>query len=441
MMRALYTAALFVALPFTLLYLLRRSRRQPEYRRHWGERLGHFTPAADCRRVIWIHAVSVGETRAAQPLVAALRTRYPDHQLLFTHMTPTGRETSRALYPDALRRYLPYDFPFAARRFLGHFEPEFGIIMETELWPNLIAAARRRAIPLLLVNARLSEKSARGYRRFARLTHDALRGLTAIGAQSEADRDALIALGAREVQVTGNLKFDVELPTDVEGQAESLRQLIGPRASWVAASTREGEEALLLDALAPNADENALLILVPRHPQRFDEVAQLLKRRGVRYQRRSANTAIDAQTRVLLGDSMGELHRYYAVAEFAFIGGSLRPFGGQNLIEACALGKPVLFGPYTFNFAAAAQAAIDCGAALRVRDAHELVKEAARLLAGPEERARMAKAALEFASAHRGATARTMAMIEAVLREAASPLTAGVRPNQPQNPGSRLPPG
>lgn len=441
MMRALYTAALFVALPFTLLYLLRRSRRQPEYRRHWGERLGRFTPPADCRRVIWIHAVSVGETRAAQPLVAALRTRYPDHQLLFTHMTPTGRETSRALYPDALRRYLPYDFPFAARRFLGHFEPEFGIIMETELWPNLIAAARRRAIPLLLVNARLSEKSARGYRRFARLTHDALRGLTAIGAQSEADRDALIALGAREVQVTGNLKFDVELPTDVEGQAESLRQLIGPRASWVAASTREGEEALLLDALAPNADENALLILVPRHPQRFDEVAQLLERRGVRYQRRSANTAIDAQTRVLLGDSMGELHRYYAVAEFAFIGGSLRPFGGQNLIEACALGKPVLFGPYTFNFAAAAQAAIDCGAALRVRDAHELVKEAARLLAGPEERARMAKAALEFASAHRGATARTMAMIEAVLREAASPLTAGVRPNQPQNPGSRLPPG
>lgn len=416
MIRAVYSAGLFVALPFTLLYLLWRSRRQPEYRRHWGERFGRFTPRADARPLIWIHAVSVGETRAAQPLVKALRARYPDHQLLFTHMTPTGRETSEGLYPEALRAYLPYDFPFAVERFFDAYKPAIGILVETELWPNLIAAAQRRAVPLLLVNARMSEKSARGYRRLARLTREALRGLTAIGAQTEADRDALIALGADQVKVTGNLKFDVELPEGVDSGTQTLRNLVGRRASWVAASTREGEETMLLDALASSASDDALLILVPRHPQRFDEVAQLLERRGVPYQRRSTNRPVKPHTRVLLGDSMGELYRYYAIGELAFIGGSLKPYGGQNLIEACALGKPVLFGPYTFNFAAAAQAAIDGGAALRIRDACELLAETARLLAQPEQRARMGRAALEFATAHRGATARTMAMIETALR-------------------------
>lgn len=440
MRRALYSAALFIALPVTLVYLLWRSRRQPEYRLHWSERLGRFQPRSNGQPLIWIHAVSVGETRAAQPLVNALRKRYPDHQLLFTHMTPTGRETARELYPQALRSYLPYDFPFAVRRFLDAYRPAIGIIMETELWPNLIAAARQREIPVVLVNARMSEKSARGYRRLAGLTRDALGDLTAIGAQSEHDREALTALGAPAVTVTGNLKFDVTLPENTDAQAQALRALIGHRPSWVAASTREGEEDLLLDALALTGSDS-LLVLVPRHPQRFDEVAQLLARRGVNYQRRSANQAVDARAEVLLGDSMGELHRYYGATDVAFIGGSLKPFGGQNLIEACALGKPVLLGPYTFNFAAAAQLAIDCGAAIRVKDARALAIEVKRLLAAPDERARRGQAALEFARAHRGATTKTMAMIEAALDAAAAASGSGMGSSRPQGRESRLPPG
>lgn len=417
MRRFLYTFALFLLLPVTLVYLLWRARRQPAYLQHWGERFGLFRQRESQHPLLWIHAISVGETRAAQPLVTALRAQWPDYSVLLTHMTPTGRETGQQMFGDSVEQsYLPYDFPFAVAAFLERFQPRVGILMETEIWPNLIHAAHRRNIPMLLVNARLSPKSARRYSHVARLTREALAGLSAIAAQSSADAEALRALGAKRIEVTGNMKFDAETPATALRDGKTLRDAIGQRQVWVAASTREGEEELLLTALPQLQTSLALLILVPRHPQRFDEVARLIDRCGLVYQRRSSQQAIAPETRVLLGDTMGELSTYYAASDIAFVGGSLKPFGGQNLIEACALGKPVLFGRYTYNFAAAAQAALDGGAAMRVDNASELMGELDRLFRDAELRARMGAAALKFSTLHRGATNKTLVLIGQALQ-------------------------
>ena len=416
MSRLLYTLALWLLLPWALLHLLWRARRQPEYLRHWGERFG-FHAAAPTAPLIWIHAVSVGETRAAQPLVAALKERYPDHRILLTHMTPTGRQTSEALFGDGVERiYLPYDYPFAVRRFLDHFHPRLGLIMETELWPNLIATCKARGVPLALVNARLSEKSARGYGRFPRLAREALTNLAAISAQGEADAARLAALGAPRVEVFGNIKFDIAPPADAAATASTFRSRSGERKVFLAASTREGEEALLLDAWqeklgGSDTANGALLVIVPRHPQRFDAVAALVASRGLRLQRRSDEAAVGADTQVWLGDSMGEMFAYYAAADVAFIGGSLLPYGSQNLIESCAVGTPVLLGPSTYNFAEAARGAIACGAARQCGTTEEIIAAAAALLASDEERRRMREAGLAFAARHRGATQRTLALI------------------------------
>ncbi|MBI5786873.1 MAG: lipid IV(A) 3-deoxy-D-manno-octulosonic acid transferase [Rhodocyclales bacterium] len=410
MPRALYSILLVALLPWALLHLLWRSRRQPEYLRHWGERFG-FAALRPQQPVIWIHAVSVGETRAAQPLVAALRQRYAGHRILFSHMTPTGRETSVALYGDSVDRvYLPYDTPWAIARFLTRFRPELGLIMETELWPNLVAACRARAIPLLLVNARLSERSARRYARWATLTRQTLRDLAAVAAQGEDDACRLREIGAPEVAVLGNLKFDIEPPAAQLRVGEALRTALGGRRMFLCASTREGEEALILDAWPKASD--VLLAIVPRHPQRFDEVASLIAARGFTVQRRSAHEPPAATTQVWLGDSMGELFAWYAAADAAFVGGSLLDYGSQNLIEACAVGTPVLLGPSTFNFADAAREALAAGAAQQVSDAEELVREALALIGDAPRRAAMADFGRAFATRHRGATARTMALIE-----------------------------
>ncbi|MDI6750983.1 MAG: lipid IV(A) 3-deoxy-D-manno-octulosonic acid transferase [Rhodocyclaceae bacterium] len=412
MTRFFYTLALHLLLPWALLHLLWRARRQPQYLRHWGERFGVFR-AVPPAPTLWLHAVSVGETRAAQPLVAALRARYPGHRILISHMTPTGRATSKALFGDAVERvYLPYDLPWAVRRFLAHFRPTLGIVMETELWPNLVAACRDAGIPVLLVNARLSEKSARRYARFPRLTRATLAGLAAIAAQGEDDARRLRELGAPAVEVFGNLKFDVTPPGDLP----DFRALIGERPVFLCASTREGEEALILDAwLKVGAQRTALLVIVPRHPQRFDEVAKLIEARGLTLQRRSENRPIAPETQVWLGDSLGELFAYYAAAQdngVAFVGGSLLDYGCQNLIEACSQGTPVLIGPSTFNFAEAARGALEAGAARQVRDAAELVAQALTLLADEAARRRMGEAGRKFAARHRGATAKTLALIE-----------------------------
>jgi 3-deoxy-D-manno-octulosonic-acid transferase len=414
--RRLYTLALWLLLPWGLLHLLWRARRQPEYLSHWGERFGSY-PAAPPAPVIWIHAVSVGETRAAQPLVAALNERFPHHRILLTHMTPTGRQTSVALFGDGVDRiYLPYDYPFAVRRFLAHYRPQLGLIMETELWPNLVAACRESDLPVALVNARLSEKSARGYARLARLSREALGSLAAVSAQSGADAERLRALGAPRVEVFGNVKFDIAPPADQLGRVEDFRRRIGERRIFLAASTREGEEALLLDAWQKvGAGDTALLVIVPRHPQRFDEVAALVAARGLRLQRRSDDAAVAAGTHVWLGDSMGEMFAYYAAADAAFVGGSLREFGSQNLIEPCTVGTPVLLGPSTYNFAAAARDAVACGAARQFTNAEEIVTAAVALLADAAERQRMSEAGLAFAARHRGATRRTLALIEELI--------------------------
>ena len=329
-------------------------------------------------------------------------------------MTPTGRETGMALFGERVARcYLPYDFPFAVARFLEHFKPACGIVLETEIWPNLIRAANDRGIPLYLVNARLSEKSFRRYLRFGTLAAAALRGLTAIAAQGADDADRFHELGAIAVKTTGNLKFDIAADAALVARGVEWRAQYGAdRPVLLLASTREGEEALLLDALRGLDLPGLLVVLVPRHPQRFDEVAALLENQAVGYQRRSSGQPVAAATRVLLGDSMGEMAAYYAACDVAIIGGSLLPFGAHNLIEACALGKPVVIGPHDYNFAEAVRLAVAAGAALQVGSAAAAVAAARELLTDAPRFQRMAEAGRNFVRAHVGATQRVVDLIK-----------------------------
>lgn len=414
--RIWYTIGLWLLLPYVFFHLLWRARRQPEYLKHVGERFGLYAVHSD-RPVIWLHTVSVGETRAAASLVKRLRENYPDHQLLLTHTTPTGREASEQLYgEDVLRVYLPYDYPFAVRRFRRHFRPRIGVLLETEIWFNLIHACHAEEIPLLLLNARLSEKSAARYARYPNLVRAGLHELSAIAAQSAADAERLTALGAREVSVMGNLKYDIEPPAAMLELGRQLRGLFGAeRKIFLAASTRAGEEALLLEALKSLQIPGLLTVIVPRHPQRFAEVEALLFQRSFPFQRRSENRAITPETQVVVGDSMGEMFAYYAACDLAFIGGSLLPFGGQNLIEACAVGKPVLIGPHTWNFAQASELAIASGAAARVQDAAELVQILQELLSHPDRMSEIGHAGQVFVSANRGATERALLNISLFL--------------------------
>lgn len=431
MSRFLYTTLLLLLAPLIPLYLLWRARRQPEYRQHWGERCGLYPalPPSPTRPILWLHAVSVGETRASQPLIQHLRQHWPQHRILLTHMTPTGRQTAFDLYGDSiLHAYLPYDWPWAVHAFLQHFQPVAGILMETELWPNLVATCQQRRIPLLLVNARLSEKSARRYARLPALTRPMLQALTAIAAQSPDDAARLQTLGARETQlhVCGNLKFDISPPAAQLSLGQSWRKQWSPRQVLLLASTRDGEEALILDAWCRqqqcDTDRDThpmrpLLLIVPRHPQRFDSVARLVEERGLRLARRSHTTTPDARIDVLLGDSMGEMFAYYAASDAAFIGGSLLDYGCQNLIEACATGIPVLIGPSTYNFTEAAQAALACGAACRITDAGHLVREAFRLLEDEAQQARAGTAGKTLVAQHQGASTRTLSLLERTLPE------------------------
>jgi 3-deoxy-D-manno-octulosonic-acid transferase len=417
MWRAGYRLLLWLAFPWVLARLWWRGRNERGYRSDILERFGFYreTPA---KPVIWLHAVSVGETRAAEPLLRSLLARYPECELLVTQMTASGREAAWQLYGrDARLAYLAYDYPSSVRRFLRHFRPRLGILMETEVWFNLVRECEAAGIPLLLVNARMSRKSHRAYGAVAPLSRRAFGALSAVAAQSAEDAARLLELGARAVEVTGNLKFDVVAPAGMKELAAEFRALFGPRRVLLAASTREGEEGLLVDALERNSIGDALTVIVPRHPQRFDEVGQLLARRGLPFARRSARAPVAPDCRFVLGDSMGEMAAYYSACDVAFIGGSLLPYGGQNLIEACALGVPVLLGPHTYNFAQAAEAAVACGAALRVESADQAVTEARSLLQDPARRERMGAAGVRFCSAHQGATARTLKLVETVLQK------------------------
>ena len=414
MPRLVYSLIFYLAQPLVWLRLFWRARKQPDYLQHLGERYG-FYPQPTPDRLLWLHVVSVGETRAAEPLIKALLEDYPDHSLLLTHMTPTGRATGGELIakygPRLIQAYLPYDLPDACGRFFDHFKPVLGLLMETELWPNLIAAAKSRQHPLLLINARLSARSQRGYRRFSSLIRPALEALHSVAAQTPGDAQRLTELGARQVRVFGNLKFDVTPSIEKLELGAQWRKALGTRPVWLAASTREGEERLILEAFARIDLPNKLLLLVPRHPQRFTEVAALIEKYQFSFCRRSENAFPESTTPVWLGDSMGELPAYFAVANLALIGGTLLPFGGQNLIEAAACGCPVLVGPHSFNFAQATNDAVACGAALRIDDADSAANEAKRLLTDPQALQAMRTATASFSQTYRGATAKTVALI------------------------------
>ena len=401
-MRALYTTLLRLALPLILLRLWWRGRREPRYREAVSERFGRYR-AVTGARPIWVHAVSVGEARAAMTLVKALA----DFPVLVTCTTATGRETLDQVYGSSVTAaYLPYDYPGAVQRFLAHFRPRLGILMETELWPNLLAGCAAAQVPVVLANARMSEKSMRGYERWKSLTSPGLRSLAAVCAQSAADAERLRALGARNVEVTGNLKFDAQPDAGQVAAGRAWRARLG-RPVVLLASTREGEEKLLLAERAPG---NALLVVVPRHPQRFEEVAALAD------SRRSRQPVPSATDRVHLGDTMGEMAFYYGACDVAVIGGSFEPLGGQNLIEALACGAPVVLGPHMFNFAEATRLAVQAGAAVQAADAASAVRVAFELLNDAERRRRMSAAGLAFCKEHRGATARHVAVCRTLIK-------------------------
>lgn len=412
MPRFLYTLLLYVILPFMPIRLWWRGLRQPEYRQHWAERFGFYALKA-VKPVIWLHCVSVGETHAATPLIKALQQRFPQHQILLTHTTPTGRAASEKLFGnEVMRVYLPYDVPDAVHRFLKHFKPHMGMLMETELWFNLIATCRAQQIPLFLVNARLSEKSANAYAKVKNLTRQGLQNLTYIAAQTDDDAARLIALGADNVTTVGNLKFDVTPPQDAQALGEKLRTLLGKdRPVLLAASTREGEEVLITQAIKQLHIPNLLTLIVPRHPQRFNEVASLLKTHDLNYIRRSSiHEPLSKEVDVVLGDTMGEMFTYYATCDVALIGGSLLPFGGQNLIEACAMHKPVILGQHTYNFNWAAEQAVKHGAATRV-ELSNLSPVLRTIIKDKALQQKMGELAFEFSRSAAGASERVVRLV------------------------------
>ena len=415
MWRALYSALLVAALPFILARLWWRGRREPGYREAIAERFGR-SALEPKPKLLWLHAVSVGEVRACAPLVHALQREHPDHDVLLTCLTAAGRETIRQVYGESVHRaWLPYDYPWAVQRFLEHFRPRLGVLVETEIWPNLVRACAQNGVPLLLANARMSRKSLRGYQRIAPLTQPAFESLAATCAQSAADARRLRRLGAANVTVTGNLKFDIDPDPAKAGEGRALRAALRHRKVLLLASTREGEEELLLQELGAQ-DDGTLIVLVPRHPQRFDTVAALAQRMGFTLARRSLGEAPHQGRRLYLGDTMGEMAFYYALADVAVIGGSFAPLGGQNLIEGCAAGIPVVTGPHMHNFADVTRMAVEAQAAIQARDAAMALRAARALLEDAEHCARMGMAGMRLCAQHRGAAERHLAVCRDLLR-------------------------
>jgi 3-deoxy-D-manno-octulosonic-acid transferase len=420
-MRLLYSFAWSLALPFVLLRLWHRGKQEAGYRQHIAERLG-FYPAIKSEKRIWVHAVSAGETRAAEPLIRALLQQYPEHAILLTHMTPIGRSTGENLFKNDAARltqsFLPYDINWMIQRFLRHFSPAICILIETEVWPNLIAQCKLAKVPVTLVNARLSERSLKKANRFSALMLPAAQAIDYVAAQSGPDAERLKALGVQNFCITGNMKFDVTPPPQMAERGAKLRHYFGDRPVFICASTREGEETLIIDAFVKLDLPRAVLIITPRHPQRFDQVAALLEQQHLSYLRRSSlnfdqeERPIPENTKVLLGDSMGEMYMYYAASDVAFVGGSLVPLGGHNLIEAFAMHKPVITGPHTFNFSEITEQALSAHCALRAKDAEDVLQLAQKLLDDEVTRKRMGKQAHAFFLQHQGATLRTMQSIE-----------------------------
>jgi 3-deoxy-D-manno-octulosonic-acid transferase len=423
--RLLYTALLTLITPLVLLRLLWKSRELPDYRRRIGERFG-FVARAEDGIAVWVHAVSVGEALAAQPLIEALIGRFGERRVWVTSTTPTGSARVVAAFGDRVRHsYAPYDLPGAVARFLRRVRPAQVVVMETELWPNLFRACRRRGLNLTIANARLSPRSYRGYGRVHGFAAATLADVTMVAAQSKADAARFRALGAAKarVRVIGNLKFDLALPLERIDEGRSLRARFGERPVWIAASTHDGEEAAALDAHAAilELQPEALLVLVPRHPQRFDGIWSAIEDAGLAGERRSRLAALDRSghapaldaVQVFLGDSMGEMFLYLAMADVAFVGGSLADIGGHNVLEPAALGLPVLFGPHMDNFVAARELLLEKHAAIEVADAARLAEELAVLLADTERCAAMGVAGAHAVAGNRGALKRLLAILDA----------------------------
>lgn len=405
-MRILYSILFYLALPYIFLRLLWRSRNAPDYRKRWLERLG-FCPH-ETSQCVWVHAVSLGETIAAVPFIKALKKRYPDLPLLVTNMTPTGAARVKAVFGNTvLQSYVPYDLPDAVLRFLKRTNPSIAIIMETELWPNLVAECKKREIPLMIANARLSEKSAKGYQRVASLTREMLANVTIIAAQAEADAERFIALGApREcVKITGNLKFDLELPADLPAKSAVLRTQLGmDRLIWIAASTHPGEDEIIFNAHKRILEKinNALLILVPRHPERFEAMTELSKQQGFETARRSLNQPVTEKTQVYVSDTMGEMMLMYSVCDVAFVGGSFVPVGGHNMLEPAVLSKPILTGPHLFNFSEISEMLFKANGMIKVENANQLAEEVVKFFSDKDYREKIGKNAESVVAANRG---------------------------------------
>lgn len=422
-MRTLYSLALWAAQPLLRRKLHRRAQTEPGYGEAVEQRFGHYEqpvePVGGANPFVWLHAVSLGETRAAAVLVAGLRQQNPGMRLLLTHGTATGREQGRALLQAGdVQVWQPWDTPAAVQRFLHHFRPRMGLLMETEVWPNMVAACASAGLPLCLVNARMSDKSMRQALNLRWLSRPAYAALHAVLAQTEDDAKRLRALGACVQAVTGNVKFDATPDAALLTRGRTWRSAVG-KPVLMFTSSREGEEQMLIDALRAQPLPGVQWLIVPRHPQRFDEVAALFTAAGFNVSRRSAwsdgpTVEQDAsQATLWLGDSLGEMPLYYGMADAALLGGSFAPLGGQNLIEAAASGCPVLMGPHTFNFAQAAEMAEEEGAALRCVDMPDALRQSGALLADDATLAHTRKAALDWSVAHQGATRRTLAALTA----------------------------
>ncbi len=423
----LYSLLWWCVLPVALLRLWWRGRTEPGCRTQWGERLARYDRSVPVPApLLWVHAVSVGETRAAEPLVRALLRNFPGHQVLLTHMTATGRATGEQLFGHDARvhqAYLPYDTLSMTQRFLAHFRPVVCVLMETEVWPSLLASCEQARVPVALVNARLSARSLARGQRFAALIGAAARRIALYAAQTEEDAQRLHALGAGQVSVTGNLKFDLDIPQTMRERGARLRAQFGRRPVLLCASTREGEDSLLHQAyMRATLPPEFLLVIVPRHPQRFEAALSLFESSGLRAVRRSVlgDAPVSDHVQAVIGDTMGELLAYYLASDLAFIGGSLLPLGGQNLIEAAACGKPVLIGPHTFNFQKISEDAVAEGAALRVRDGRELFTLVWELLTEPARMQTMSASASAFAASHRGATDKTLALLAALIHNSSA---------------------
>ena len=418
----IYQLGWCLGIPIALIRLCWRSRQEPGYRAHMLERLGFYPHKFVGGTPIWIHAVSVGETRAATFLIESLLKQ--NKKILLTHMTPTGRRTGADIFKQAIAQgqliqaYLPYDFIWSVKRFLNYFSPKLGMMMETEAWPTLVMVTKNQHMPLFLINGRLSERSARRIERFGRLGRVLFQSFQQIFAQTIQDQHRYESLGVQHCLVTGNLKFDIQLNEQLLKQGQAWKSAaLSTRTVICAASTREGEEALIVQAWKKiDQTQSPLLMIIPRHPQRFEEVEKIIQAQGLSLQRRShlsVNQKIDAQ--VLLGDSMGEMALYYAMSDYVVMGGSLLPFGGQNLIEPCSIGKPVILGLHTFNFSKASQDALALGAGWRLSKAvapdeiiQELVNQINHLLDNPQEIATASQGAFQFTRTHQGATQRTL---------------------------------